>query len=132
MKIINVGDKYKCKVSHREWPNMVTSAYYGAVYTVEDFSEYGKVKFTNGHWWDIEFFPEDFELVEEFYSRIENIPIGLKPLSIVEKERTLEVLEAMHRYVKADQIVPKEWRTELVEKLIACEYFIKGNTNTEN
>ena len=37
----------------------------------------------------------------------------------------------MHRYVKADQIVPKEWRTELVEKLIACEYLIKGSTNTE-
>lgn len=131
MKIINVGDKYKCKVSCRQNSNSGADAHYGMIYTVEDFSEYG-VKFTNGHWWNYEFFPEDFELVEERHTSVENIPIGLKPLSIVEKERTLEVLEAMHRYVKADQIVPKEWRTELVEKLIVCEYLIKGNTNTGN
>ena len=44
-------------------------------------------------------------------------PEGLKPQVEVEKERAIEVLEAMLRYVRAGVTVPREWRYELASKL---------------
>lgn len=39
-------------------------------------------------------------------------PLGLKPRATHDKMRMLEILEAMHRYVKADKKIPYEWNTE--------------------
>lgn len=44
-------------------------------------------------------------------------PLGLRPRFIVVKHRTLEILEAMIRYVQVGYQVPNEWREELNDLL---------------
>jgi len=44
-------------------------------------------------------------------------PIGLKPRALATKDRALEILEAMNRYVNEGRPVPEYWREELNEKL---------------
>lgn len=48
-------------------------------------------------------------------SPVERPPLGLKPRSIHDKLRMLEILEAMHRYVKADKKMPYAWHEEYRE-----------------
>lgn len=48
-------------------------------------------------------------------------PVGLRPKSVVDQERIIEILEAMHRYVKVGKEVPYEWQQEL------AEFFDGGN-----
>jgi hypothetical protein len=58
---------------------------------------------------------EHFLVDGEFVTKapvIERPPLGLKPRSIHERMRLLEILEAMHRYVKADKKIPSEWHDE--------------------
>jgi len=47
------------------------------------------------------------------------LPIGVKPRSIIELEfnkvRTLDLLSAMVRYVKADKEIPDVWWKELTD-----------------
>lgn len=43
------------------------------------------------------------------------VPLGLKPKAIHDKMRMLEVLEAIHRYVKADKKFPYDWHEEYRE-----------------
>lgn len=47
----------------------------------------------------------------------EKPPLGLKPRREHERERLLEILAAMTRYVEADKAVPLEWRAEMYELL---------------
>jgi hypothetical protein len=44
-------------------------------------------------------------------------PLGLRPRFIMERNRMIEIFEAMLRYVDADKKVPKKWRKELNELL---------------
>ena len=44
-------------------------------------------------------------------------PLGLRPRFIVVEHRTLEILEAMIRYVQVGYQVPIEWREELNDLL---------------
>lgn len=46
---------------------------------------------------------------------VERPPLGLKPRNIHDRMRMLEVLEAMHRYVKADMKIPLEWHHEYID-----------------
>ena len=40
-------------------------------------------------------------------------PLGLKPKTIHDQQRAIEILEAMKRYVLADKAIPNEWIGEL-------------------
>ena len=40
-------------------------------------------------------------------------PLGLKPKEIHDQQRALEILEAMKRYVLADEPIPTDWFNEL-------------------
>ncbi len=40
-------------------------------------------------------------------------PIGLRPKSVVARDRVVEILDAMKRYVEAGKGVPDDWREEL-------------------
>ena len=42
-------------------------------------------------------------------------PLGLKPKRIHDKNRALEILEAMTRYIEDGSDIPKEWVEELKE-----------------
>jgi len=44
-------------------------------------------------------------------------PLGLRPRFIIVEHRTLEILEAMIRYVQVGYQVPNEWREELNDLL---------------
>lgn len=44
-------------------------------------------------------------------------PLGLRPRFIIVEHRTLEILEAMIRYVQVGYQVPTEWREELNDLL---------------
>lgn len=48
-------------------------------------------------------------------------PIGIEPRIVVEARRTVEILQAMTRYIQADIPIPDEWRDELDELLDANE-----------
>jgi hypothetical protein len=45
----------------------------------------------------------------------EKPPIGLKPRSIHNQERGLEISAAVHRYIAANKPVPREWLLELCD-----------------
>jgi hypothetical protein len=47
-------------------------------------------------------------------------PLGLRPRFIMERNRMIEIFEAMLRYVDAEKKVPKKWRKELNELLRSC------------
>lgn len=51
-------------------------------------------------------------------------PVGLRPRSVVEQQRLLEIFEAMHRYVQVGKEVPIEWRVELDDLLRGENYVI--------
>ena len=40
-------------------------------------------------------------------------PIGLKPKSEADQERAIEIIEAMRRYVQADEPIPSTWIDEI-------------------
>jgi hypothetical protein len=42
-------------------------------------------------------------------------PIGLIPKFVRDRERAIEILEAMRRYIDAGQSVPRSWLVELME-----------------
>lgn len=44
-------------------------------------------------------------------------PLGLVPRQLVARRRALEILEAMHRYVAAEEDVPASWVEELMGRL---------------
>lgn len=43
----------------------------------------------------------------------EKPPIGIKPREIHNQERALELSAAVHRYIAANKMVPREWLLEL-------------------
>ena len=43
----------------------------------------------------------------------EKKPLGIKPRDIHNQERALELSAAVHRYIAANKIVPREWFLEL-------------------
>lgn len=47
----------------------------------------------------------------------ERPPIGLIPESVSDKERTIDILQAMLRYVDYNKPVPREWVNELSKKM---------------
>lgn len=57
------------------------------------------------------------DMMDNFKGSYEKPPLGLKPTKYwmveVYKDRQLEILAAMERYVKAEKIVPEEWIIEL-------------------
>ena len=40
-------------------------------------------------------------------------PLGLTPRWLIEEQRTMAILEAMHRYAVAGLPIPEEWTDEL-------------------
>ena len=44
-------------------------------------------------------------------------PLGLMPREIHVQRRTVDILEAMLRYVSAGLVIPDEWKDELSENL---------------
>ena len=44
-------------------------------------------------------------------------PIGLRPRKVVVQARTVEILEAMIRYVAEGREIPEDWRKELDDLL---------------
>ena len=40
-------------------------------------------------------------------------PLGLTPRWLIEEQRTIAILEAMHRYTVAGLPIPEEWTDEL-------------------
>lgn len=45
----------------------------------------------------------------------EKPPLGLKPKKLFYEERFDDIINAMHRYIEAKKIIPKEWIVELNE-----------------
>ena len=52
-------------------------------------------------------------------------PLGCVPRFVVVQRRTLEILEAMRRYVEAGMAILAEWRTELEKHLDDAEVWRK-------
>jgi len=63
-------------------------------------------------------------LVDEYIEENKE-PIGLRPKSVVDKERILEILLAMGRFVDAGKEVPYKWRDELEDLFIEENYVTK-------
>ena len=42
-------------------------------------------------------------------------PLGLIPKFVRDNERAIEIIEAMHRYVRSSQPIPRTWLKELSE-----------------
>ena len=40
-------------------------------------------------------------------------PMGLRPMFIVERQRTIEILQAITRYITAGESIPQSWTNEL-------------------
>lgn len=53
-----------------------------------------------------------FELVVEPEPEAEKPPLGLKPRYIQDRERLIEILEAMLRYANAAKVIPDAWDDE--------------------
>lgn len=49
---------------------------------------------------------------------MEKPPIGLRPKSIHERDRAIEILQAIERYVIAGVKVPAHWISELKEIVV--------------
>ncbi len=49
----------------------------------------------------------------------EKPPLGIKPRTLVEHQRALELCEAMVRYLKAGRTIPPAWVRELSELRLA-------------
>lgn len=115
-RIPQVGDKYKCM------DGRCRVAKTGGIVTITDvFNEdYFSVKYiTSDHkkgCWEYIDYPEDFEYVPET-QQFERPPLGLTPRHIADEARITDILEAMLRYVKAGEVVDREWLAELIEKL---------------
>ena len=45
-------------------------------------------------------------------------PLGLKPRWLHDWERTIAIVEAIERYSNAGMVIPKEWISELKERLV--------------
>jgi hypothetical protein len=43
---------------------------------------------------------------------IESPPLGLKPKKLHDKQRLIEIINAMYRYVSTDNVIPAEWFAE--------------------
>ncbi len=52
-------------------------------------------------------------------------PLGLVPRFVVVQRRTLDILDAMRRYVEAGMSIPVEWRKELEKNLDDTEVWRK-------
>ena len=50
-----------------------------------------------------------------FPQKIRKPPIGLRPKKISNKDRKIEILEAMIRYVNGFKKIPAEWVDELID-----------------
>ncbi len=49
---------------------------------------------------------------------VQKPPLGLKPKWLHEWERTIAIVEAIERYSNAGMVIPKEWISELKERLV--------------
>lgn len=49
----------------------------------------------------------------------EKPPLGLKPKSIHDRERAMEIIAAMERYTNANKKIPREWICEIAD--LICE-----------
>lgn len=56
-------------------------------------------------------------------------PLGLRPVFFSEKDRTIEILEAMLLYLHEDRVPPTGWTEELCTRLQKLERYKKEIVN---
>lgn len=80
---------------------------------------------------DIEYYRnhiEDYaglEMIDKLAPKPAAPPSGLRPKSLVDRNRILEITEAMQRYVAEGKEVPAEWLAELADLIWGKAYVIQ-------